>query len=148
MRDWSLFLPRIGNVFWISAQKLFNRFRMLSQTLNSFRAWTTIAVVIALSLVGYAHEDPASELPPGLSAFISAGGSWFDLCNTGEDESHRTASNCEACRIADTLLDLHPGRGSAIAVTQKTQAQQFVAKRLAQSRDLDPARLTRAPPLA
>ncbi|MEM8571309.1 MAG: hypothetical protein AAGG56_10405 [Pseudomonadota bacterium] len=87
-------------------------------------------------------------MTPELAAYVAAGGDIWDLCGIGSGEREANGAECEACRIADTLVQL--GRSCLIAPErlERTETFRFIAKRLAQSQGLDPARLTRAPPQA
>jgi len=107
-----------------------------------------LSLTVALISVGFAHRSAQAEPSPELADFLAMGGSLADRCGLPTGEGPSPLFECEACRIADNLTPLPGCEWPASVELQKTRTFAFVAKRLAQSRGLDPARLTRAPPLA
>lgn len=115
--------------------------------LRMLRQLIVIALALALTSIGFAHRVGPSAMTPELAAYLAAGGQLSDLCGTADGEGQPAQSNCEACRISDTATVLGtPCTEVTKPVVTRTMA--FVAKRIAERSDLDPARLTRAPPQA
>lgn len=100
--------------------------------------------MIALVSVGFAHRN----MQPELAAYLAAGGSLDDICGSMGGDDIAPSSDCEACRLSDSLIHLPVCDHRIITTTDATFVFGFVAKRLIQSQGLDPARLTRAPPQA
>ena len=119
---------------------------MLSRPSILMHYLTALVVKIVLALVGFAHKTTQTNLSPEMAAFVSAGGSLTDLCGDIGGTEQTGYSDCEACRIADSMIQLRCVDSADYVTLQKTLTFAFVAKRLSQSRGLDPARLTRAPP--
>lgn len=113
-----------------------------------FRFLTVLSLTVALISIGFAHRSVQAEPSPELADFLAMGGSLSDLCGLPSGEGPSPLTDCEACRIVDNLMSTPGCNSTGISELQKTRTFAFVAKRLAQSRGLDPARLTRAPPLA
>lgn len=108
-----------------------------------------VALTIALIAVGFAHRRGPGVMPPDLAAFLAAGGQLTDLCGPVpvDADGKSVPAKCDACRLSDTFVDV--STPCVIAKqTPATRTYAFVAKRLAERRDLDPTRLPRAPPLA
>lgn len=86
-------------------------------------------------------------MTPELAAYVAAGGVLDDICGLYDGEGVPTSVDCEACRITDNLLQT---KAQTIAPTKLKEnlVLAVVAKRIAERNDLDPARLTRAPPRA
>lgn len=106
-----------------------------------------IALAIALTSVGFAHRAATAAITPELAAYIAAGGQLSDICGTPDGENLPASSDCEACRITDNIVQ---PRMNCVVYTELAEmlVLAFVAKRIAERNDLDPARLTRAPPQA
>ena len=102
----------------------------------------------ALVAVGFAHRTLPSAPSPELAAYIAAGGAIGDICGTTDGDGPVSTVDCEACRISDTTSLLNGHCPSAFQNTLKTTVLGRIAKRLAESRSLAPARLVRAPPQA
>lgn len=105
-----------------------------------------IGVSIALLAVGFAHKTSSVEWSPELAAYIAAGGQLGEICGYS-DEGDPVTIDCEACRIADNADHVASTYVFESELLQ-TRTYAFVAKRIAEQSDLDPARLTRAPPQA
>ena len=105
------------------------------------------ALAVALTAVGFAHRTAPQPMTPELADYIAAGGLLSDLCVTPNGETRGTVAECEACRVISATLALAPER-MCLAKTEKTLTYAFVAKRIAERNDLDPTRLSRAPPRA
>lgn len=110
------------------------------------RQLTTIILVCAFVLLGFAHKNIQPPLTPELVAYVAAGGSISDICGGDHQSEHEDATNCEACRIGDCLMMMQGSDHIASVELERIQTWRFIAKRLAESQGLDPARLTRAPP--
>ena len=117
-------------------------------TICKLRVWSVvIALAVALMSVGFAHRAAPTVMTPELAAYISAGGQFSDLCGISDGENTPVAYDCEACRLTDNIAQ--PGVGCAVHTElAETLVLAFVAKRISERNDLDPARLTRAPPQA
>lgn len=106
-----------------------------------------IALAIALASVGFAHRTVSTAMTPALAAYVAAGGQLGDLCGTAGEGRASATQDCEACRMAENILT--PGAGwIGFSQLAKTRVFAFVAKRISERNDLDPARLSRAPPRA
>lgn len=112
-----------------------------------FKSTILMMVMIALTAVGFAHRFGGSVPSSALADYLAIGGSLADLCG-GDGVPTERGSKCEACRISDTANAPEMPCLLPVSLTLTTQAQFVVAKRLHEARDLDPARLTRAPPQA
>lgn len=110
------------------------------------RQLTTISLIAAFISLGFAHKNMQPVMTPDLVAFVAAGGSVADICGGDQYPAHTGTVNCEACRIADNLTVTQICDPVATIDLERIQRWRFIAKRLAQSQGLDPARLTRAPP--
>jgi len=110
------------------------------------RQLVTLSLIGAFVLLGFAHDDIPTPLSPELRAFIAAGGSIDDICGGEHDPEHEEALGCEACRIADSFAILRDCKQAAPVELDITQSWRFIAKRISESQELDPARLTRGPP--
>lgn len=113
-----------------------------------FLDWcVVIAVAIALSSVGFAHRTSSMVITPELAEYVASGGQLSDICGITDGEGTPSAFDCEACRITDNTVQT---KTTCFAVRElvETHAFEFVAKRIAERSELDPARLTRAPPQA
>lgn len=108
----------------------------------------TISLIIAFVTLGFAHKSISTQLAPELAAYVAAGGSLDDLCGGDQLPGHAASVSCEACRIADSFAIFQDCKLSASAEQVRVRTWRFVAKRLLETQDLDPARLTRAPPYA
>lgn len=110
--------------------------------------WCIVAALaIGLTSVGFAHRAAPAVMTPELAAYIAAGGQLSDLCRTVDGEGVPATTDCEACRIADNLAQ---SKADSVISTELEAVRvfAFVAKRIAARNDLDPGRLTRAPPQA
>ena len=110
------------------------------------RHLVTISLISAFVSLGFAHKDVPTPMSPELAAYLAAGGSLADICSGDHEPEHEQPIDCEACRIADSIVTMHGGKQVAPAELGVVQNWRFIAKRLSQSQGLDPARLTRAPP--
>ena len=113
---------------------------------NLVRPLALIALLFAFLTLGFAHKNIPSQMTPELAAYVAAGGSLFDLCGTDQLPEDGQTVECEACRIADSFALLRGCKQVMPVELERVEAWRFVAKTLAESQGLDPARLTRAPP--
>ncbi len=112
------------------------------------RDWcVVIAVAIALTSVGFGHRTSSTVMTPELADFVAAGGQLSVICGKADGEGAPSAFDCEVCRITDNTVQT---KSTCLVVRELVEmhAFAFVAKRIAERSELDPARLTRAPPLA
>ncbi len=119
---------------------------MRSLAVTFFRFYLLFAVTVALVAVGFAHRTAQPPLSPELAAYVAIGGAIDDICGAVDGEENATIVDCEACRLTDATSLPHR---FCIALTKrnhKTVVLGFVARKIADSRGLDPARLVRAPP--
>lgn len=117
-------------------------------TIYKFRDWfVVIALAIALTSVGFAHRLAPTGITPELAAYVAAGGQLSDICGAADGDNKTVASDCEACRLTDNIEQPRIGF-SVHTELAETLVLAFVAKRISERNDLDPARLTRAPPQA
>lgn len=107
-----------------------------------------VLVMLSLMAIGFAHQTSRTVQSPDMAGFLAAGGSLSDLCGTPVGDGQTTHVECKACRISDNLITLQSCASFPERITRAVLVYGFVAKRLEQSRGLDPARLTRAPPQA
>lgn len=121
---------------------------MIRRTFVIFRTMLLLCAAFALMSVSFAHRGMHPDMSPELAAYLAAGGAISDLCGTVEEHENTKHRDCEACRIVDTFVELRFHNKEVSADTSKLHSFRFTAKKLAQSRALDPARLTRAPPQA
>ena len=112
------------------------------------KALTVIVLIAALVAVGFAHKFGRTTLTPDLAAYVATVGSLSDICGAPDGQGRAAGLDCEACRISDASIVLRNCNTIPPVVLDQTRAFSFVAKRLRNSRRLDPARLTRAPPQA
>ena len=120
---------------------------MTRHPLQILKRLTALLTAVALLSVGFAHRAAQTDLPEDLAAYVAAGGSLADICGeVGGDGA--SAADCEACRVADNLQELRAPELRASGTCKRILASRFVAKTLARSRGLDPARAPRAPPQA
>jgi hypothetical protein len=117
-------------------------------TICKFHDWfVVIALAIALTSVGFAHRLAPNGITPELAAYVAAGGQLSDICGAADGDNTPVSSDCEACRLTDNFVQpiivrtVHTERAETLVLA-------FVAKRISERNDLDPARLTRAPPQA
>ena len=117
-------------------------------TICKLRDWFVVmALAIALTSVGFAHRVAPTGITPELAAYVAAGGQLSDICGIADGENTPVAYKCEACRLTDNIAQ--PGIGCVVHTElAEVLVLAFVAKRIAERNDLDPARLTRAPPQA
>lgn len=109
-----------------------------------------LALVCAMVATGFAHKSPNSytNLTPELARYVAAGGALGDICGPADEQDGAQNQSCETCRLTGAAL-IPPFAPCARPVTtDRAQRFAFVAKRLHETRALDPARLTRAPPHA
>ena len=117
--------------------------------LCKLRDWSVlIALAIALTAVGFAHRAALTGMTPELAAYVAAGGELSDICGIADGEENTPiALDCEACRLTDNAVQ--PIIGCVVHIElEETLVLAVVAKRISERNDLDPARLTRAPPRA
>lgn len=112
------------------------------------RSLALIALLFAFLTQGFAHKNIPSQMTPEWAAYVAAGGSLFDLCGADQAPEDGQSVECEACRIADSFAILRGCKQVMPITSERVVAWRFVAKTLAESQGLDPARLTRAPPYA
>lgn len=113
-----------------------------------FGSWcVVVALAIAITAVGFAHRSVSTVMSAELAAYVAAGGQLSDICSLGDGEGDPARVECEACLISDTFVHLRMHRVN-YTETKQTCTFAFVAKRIAERSNLDPARLTRAPPQA
>lgn len=84
---------------------------------------------------------------PELTAYIAAGGQLSGICGNIDGDSAPVTVDCEACRISNTSVLIQDSRPRFVQTTA-TRTFEFIAKRVAERNDLDPARLTRDLPHA
>lgn len=111
-----------------------------------FRFLTSCALIIALAASGFAHASPRMAFSADLLAYVAAGGSLDDLCGTAGEQDGARTQKCEACRLVGVAILPRDCHGIPVRLSDQTFKLSFVAKRLHQTRPLDPSRLTRAPP--
>ena len=117
-------------------------------TICKLRDWfVVIALAIALTSVGFAHRVAPTGITPELAAYIAAGGQLSDLCGIADGENTPVASDCEACRLTDNTVQSRIGCAVHTELAG-TLVLAVVAQSILERNDLDPARLTRAPPQA
>ncbi|THH37409.1 hypothetical protein E4Z66_10910 [Aliishimia ponticola] len=105
------------------------------------------AMIVALIGIGFAHNFKTSAPSPELAAFVALGGSLADVCGDLDGQGRSGSSECQACRIADAAALIGGCEAVPVAVLASFETLGFVAKRIHNRTALDPARLTRAPPL-
>ena len=60
----------------------------------------TIAVLFAMTGIGFAHKVASPDIDESLLAYVQAGGALDDLCGDADfGEGH--GQSCEACRLVD-----------------------------------------------
>lgn len=109
---------------------------------------TTFAVIIAVAASAFGHTAVRPAPSQELVAYVAAGGSLGDLCGTAEDQDGVPGQKCEVCRLFGSVALPDICFGVPVAVNQQARTLTFVAQLVHNSRPLDPARLTRAPPQA
>ncbi len=103
------------------------------------------ALAVAVIASAFAHSHVKAPLAPELAEYVAMGGSLEDICGHA-GEGNATGQKCEACRLLGAAIvprNIHEIPNSVLLSTCRMS---FVAKRLQETRPLDPARLTRAPP--
>lgn len=121
---------------------------MVRYMIRFFEQVVVLATVLAFVSIGFAHHSEQPEMTADMQAYVDAGGSLSDICGLTGGDHPTMPADCEACRISDNLTEEDLGTHTWVSVTYKFLTYSFVAKKLAQSQGLDPARLTRAPPIA
>ncbi|MFD1157729.1 hypothetical protein [Roseovarius aestuarii] len=121
---------------------------MVCRAISLCKFCLIFVTMFAMVAIGFAHRAAQPSLSPELVAYVAAGGSLSDICGTAGDEGNAPLIDCEACRISDHLGMLGSGCHTVATSTPKVFIFGFVAKRIAESQGLDPARLVRAPPQA
>ncbi|KIN64564.1 hypothetical protein Z946_3456 [Sulfitobacter noctilucicola] len=101
-----------------------------------------------MAVSAFAHTGARPALSPELEAYVAAGGTLAELCGTAGEQDGTQGQKCEACRLIGAALLPRDAHGVPVARCDQTRILTFVAKRLHNSRPLDPARQTRAPPQA
>ncbi|WP_297768765.1 hypothetical protein [uncultured Roseovarius sp.] len=76
------------------------------------RLLLVFALSVALAAVGFAHRvDTTREANPDFRAFVAAGGSVADICDSHAPDGpphHQGMTGCDACRlIAGVLMPAH-----------------------------------------
>lgn len=87
-------------------------------------------------------------MSPELAIYVAAGGSLADICGGSDEQGSAYGQKCEACRLIGAVLVPRNCHGVPLLISDQTRVLTFVAKRLHHTRQLDPTRLTRAPPTA
>lgn len=105
-------------------------------------------LVVAMASASFAHAVMSRTTSPELSAYLAAGGSLAEICGDLEDRESHSGSKCEACRLIEVAAVPPEMSGARLSLTDRTRRFAFISKQLLQSRGLDPARLSRAPPTA
>lgn len=110
--------------------------------------FTCLALILAMAASGLAHTGMRPVPPPGLAAFIATGGTLAGICGMAGEESDPQGGTCDACRPVGAALPPRACHGIPLRHSVQTRVLTFVAIRLHNAQPVDPARLTRAPPLA
>lgn len=85
---------------------MFARMMRKSSSLVS-RLILVIALSVAMTAVGFAHRAPERGPDPDYLAYLAAGGSADDLCDSDAQNGgggHDIASGCEACRLVASMV--------------------------------------------
>jgi len=106
-----------------------------------------IVLTVALTSVGFGHRVTLSAMTPELAAYVNSGGKLSDICGTADGDGTPVKADCEACRISDNVIHIQSKCALGRQIPE-IRVFAFVAKRIAARNDLDPTRLTRAPPQA
>ncbi|WP_299970499.1 hypothetical protein [uncultured Roseobacter sp.] len=120
---------------------------MVQSAVRFCRVLLIVSAMIAVIAVGFAHRVAHPAASPDMIAYLASGGSLSDVCGSGGSDGTAPVA-CEACRISDAAALLTTSGGTFVATLPKCDRLRVIAKRLAEARGLDPARLVRAPPLA
>ncbi|MEP5761169.1 MAG: hypothetical protein ABJ327_18005 [Litoreibacter sp.] len=136
----------ISKLIWFHFSHTGTVFDMFGALRLFGRRLTTICLICTFMSFGFVHKNIQPPMVPELAAYVAAGGSIFDICGGDHQPGHEDAVDCEACRVADNLTMLQGCDRIASVELERIQTWRFIAKRLAESQGLDPARLTRAPP--
>jgi hypothetical protein len=117
--------------------------------MNPFsRFFIVFSLFVALASSGFAHSMTSGPVDEGLSAFLTAGGTYQDICDKTEFTDHSAGQTCDACRLVDSAAlppvvascDVKPAvRQVAHSVYTAFAPLYFFA---------DPSHPVRAPPLA
>jgi hypothetical protein len=121
---------------------------MLKSSPNICKLLTILALILAMAASGFAHAGARPTLSPDLAAYVAAGGSFADICGTSGEQDSRLGQKCEACLLIGAALLPRSCHGVPLTLSEQTRILIFVAKRLHNTRQLDSARLARAPPQA
>jgi len=111
------------------------------------KATICFALIIAMAAAAFAHSGGRPAMTPEIAQYLAAGGSFSDICGSLEDPDGAQGQKCEACRIMGAALVPNTCNTAPVVLTQHGRTLRFIAQLVHNSRPLDPARLTRAPPL-
>lgn len=134
--------------FWCAPAIPSRKRRMLNALSTLCKFFTSLALILAIAAIGFAHSNARKALSPELAAYVAEGGSLADICGGTDKQNSAHGQKCEACRLIGAALMPRNCYGVPLLVSDQTRILTFVAKRLHRARPLDPTRLTRAPPKA
>ncbi|WP_227270201.1 hypothetical protein [Roseobacter weihaiensis] len=109
------------------------------------KLFTVLALVFAMSGVGFAHRTAVQELDPALQAYVQAGGALSDLCGDLADGGTGPGI-CEACLlVSSAMLPAYTSLERTQPMARPAAAGPS-APRVSLSFLLDHAHASRAPP--
>jgi len=106
----------------------------------------TIAVLVAMTSVGFAHRVASPDVDEGLLAYVQAGGSLDDLCG-GADFGAGHGETCDACRLVDGAVVPLAGIDAVAQISPSQQQTQNNTPFAAFAQALNPSCPVRAPPV-
>jgi hypothetical protein len=112
------------------------------------RLFTTFMLLLALGAAGTATPVRQPVLTDDVIAYLTAGGSFSDLCGNTTDPSKATGGHCPACHLIAVAVLPAVTIGAPQMLDGDFARLTVVAQNIRNAQTLDPARLSRAPPQA
>lgn len=110
------------------------------------RLTLVFALFVAMAGSGFAHRFATGGAQEALNAYLSAGGSYQDICGDGDTGRHEAGQTCDACRLVDSVA-LPPFSGTCAVPDGPMRAKGPAFAALPpHSVAVDPSRPVRAPP--
>lgn len=118
---------------------------MQAKVAHYLKALLIAGLMIGLAAVAFGHKPAFKRADADLLEFIQVNGSLDGICG---DPELASGGECPACQIVKSFALTGLDTGEPQAVTQAVERLKIIAQVRHRARPLDPARLSRAPPLA
>jgi hypothetical protein len=106
----------------------------------------TIAVLFAMTGIGFAHKVASPDIDESLLAYVQAGGALDDLCGDADfGEGH--GQSCEACRLVDGAVVPAFGVVAVSRIEPSPLETRYGKPFVAFAQTLNPSCPVRAPPV-